>query len=286
MALRFVIIIALIIAALGLGFVAYRAITPSTIPSRPQAALPKKRDVVVLTQPKAPGSILTETDIRTDSIGIDKLPDNALPAASPHDGSLIGAMVRVPLSTGAVLRVNDVLPKGKRGFLSAALAPGMRAISIAVDAVTGAAGLVAPDDRVDLLLTQGSASDQPTKPMIVSENVMTNLRVVAVDQRFVANVESKDGPGLARTVTVEVTPDQALRVAVAEQLGRLSLAVRPVEPPAASSTGDGPPVYARDVSRGSDINRRVNPRRLPLRQAGGSLVTVIQGTDIQKVALP
>lgn len=286
MALRVVIIIALVIAALGLGLVAFRAISPSAITARPQAVLPKKRDVLVVTQAKVSGALLAETDIRTDSMDIDKVPGNALPAAAQHDGGLLGAMVRTPLVEGAVLRVNDVLPQGKRGFLSAALSPGMRAISIAVDAVTGTAGLIAPDDRVDMLLTQGSIGDQPNKPMIVSETVLANLRVIAVDQRFVAIVDSKDGPGIARTVTVEVSPDQALRVAVAQQLGRLTLAVRPVEPPAPSFTGDGRPIYARDVSRSSGMTRSATPQRLIARRATGSLVTLVQGADVQRIAIP
>jgi pilus assembly protein CpaB len=284
-----VIIIAMIIAAMGLGFVAYRAVSPP--PAHVRATrTPSKRDLVTIVQAKNAGSIIADGDLKIETVETDKTPANAAPAGALRDGSVVGAMVRIPLKAGAILRSGDIMPKGERSFLATALSPGARAISIAVDAVTGAAGLVAPNDRVDLLLTQGSVNAQPQKSVVVSEVILANVRVVAVDQRFVSNVDSKEGPGLARTVTLEVTPEQALRVTTAEQLGRLAIAVRPDEPPTPSTIGHGPAIYGRDVAHDVHVADRVAPQAARPRSnrasAAAAPFSVIYGSDPKQAAHP
>ena len=117
---------------------------------------------------------------------------------------------------------------GDHGFLAAVLKPGMRAVTVGVDAITGTAGLIWPGDRVDLILTQTLDGPQLAPGQrIAAETVLQNALVIAIDQLLVQGAAPEGpGPQNPRTVTLEVTSRDADRVQVAERIGRLSLAVR------------------------------------------------------------
>jgi pilus assembly protein CpaB len=150
---------------------------------------------------------------------------------------------------------------------------------VGVDAVSGTAGLIWPGDHVDLILTQeiNSSSDNkvPETRHVASETVLRDVRVIAIDQQLIQGAST--GAQLpndvqTRTVTLEVTPSDAERVAVATHLGKLSLAVRPAD--AAPEPVDSPhnPTYGGDVSTAlSNISK-------PQAQGGGTL-HVYEGTD-------
>lgn len=136
-----------------------------------------------------------------------------------------GAVVRRVIRSGEPVPQNALMKSGEGGFMSAVLEPGMRAVSIAVNATSGNAGFVWPGDRVDLIVTHRVKS--PTgiggEDSVVSETFIRDVRVVAVDQ-MIDNPENK--AILAKTVTVEVAPRQAEQVAVAAEMGKISLALR------------------------------------------------------------
>ena len=95
-----------------------------------------------------------------------------------------------------------------------------RAMAIEVDAETAVGGFVTPGDRVDVVLTQGKAES------LRAITILQNIRVIGVDQEA---DEQTDKPSVARTVTVEVSPDQGQRLALAQRAGRLSLTLRSIE---------------------------------------------------------
>lgn len=142
-------------------------------------------------------------------------------------GNLTGAMIRRSLGEGQTILPADVVHPGDHGFLAAVLGQGMRAITVAVDAVSGTAGLIWPGDRVDLILTQ-ALDDQrlAVGRRVAAETVLSDARVIAVDQQIVQG-QAPDGatPSVNRTATLEVTASQAERVLVAGRLGTLSLSV-------------------------------------------------------------
>ena len=128
-----------------------------------------------------------------------------------------------PLTRGTLVGPQD------RGFLAAALSPGMRAVTVPVSLTSGVAGFIFPGDRVDMVLTQDVTGGGDGPPLKVSETIVRNLRVLATDQR----VDSKDEEGktVVKTfsmVTVEATPRLAEKVAVAQSLGTLSLSLRSI----------------------------------------------------------
>lgn len=188
---------------------------------------------------------------------------------------LNGAVVRHALDEGAVITQRDVVFPDAPGFLAAALQPGMRAVSVAIDDVSGNAGLTLPGDRVDLILTHnlGTSSDMRTgPPRVASETVLAAVRVIAVGQALRApdpdSAAAKAGGGAARTVTLEVTPRDAESVTVASRLGQLSLALCSLAQPRAAqgenAAEQSAPVWGRDISQVVRMTADEGPVEAPM----------------------
>ena len=142
---------------------------------------------------------------------------------------LIGTVVRNPITAGQPLTKGALVGPNDRGFLAAALGPGMRAVTVPVSATTGVAGFIFPGDRVDMVLTQEVVGGGDGPALKVSETIVRNLRVLATDQR----IDSKDEEGKTQvktftTVTLEATPRIAEKIAVSQSMGTLSLALRSI----------------------------------------------------------
>ena len=141
--------------------------------------------------------------------------------------SLIGTVVRTEISAGQPATRGALIRPGERGFLAAALGAGMRAVTVPVSATSGVAGFVFPGDRVDIVLTQQVAGGGDGAPLNVSETIIRNIRVLAVDQRINStNEEGNQVPQSTSTVTFEATPKIAEKIAVAQTIGQLSLSLR------------------------------------------------------------
>jgi pilus assembly protein CpaB len=126
---------------------------------------------------------------------------------------------------GAITRV-PIKANGAAGYLAAILPSGMRAVSTEISPETGAGGFILPNDRVDVILSRrpntGDARASSKNP--VSETILTNVRVLAIDQA----VEEKNGQRVVvgKTATLELAPRQAETLTQSRQLGTLSLALR------------------------------------------------------------
>ena len=141
--------------------------------------------------------------------------------------TLIGTVVRSEITAGQPVTRGSLVRPGERGFLAAALGPGMRAVTVGVSTTSGVAGFVFPGDRVDLVLTQEVAGGGDGSPLRVSETIIRNIRVLAVDQRLDArNEEGNQVAQSTSTVTFEATPKIAEKIAVAQTIGQLSLSLR------------------------------------------------------------
>jgi pilus assembly protein CpaB len=151
---------------------------------------------------------------------------------------LIGTVVRTPITAGQPISHGAIVAPGDRGFLAAALGPGMRAVSVPVSELTGVAGFIFPGDRVDLVLTQNVASQitpnatyssvVDTRGLKVSETIIRNLRVLATDQRASPTLDEKGNTVVSnyKLVTLEVTPRLAEKITVAQAIGTISLSLR------------------------------------------------------------
>jgi pilus assembly protein CpaB len=142
---------------------------------------------------------------------------------------LLGTVVRNPITAGQPVTRGALVGPKDRGFLAAALGPGMRAVTVPVSTTSGVAGFVFPGDRVDLVLTQEVAGGGDGPALKVSETIMRNLRVLATDQR--TDSKDEEGKTVVRAfsmVTVEATPRLAEKIAVSQSLGTLSLSLRSI----------------------------------------------------------
>ncbi|MGP1283525.1 MAG: Flp pilus assembly protein CpaB [Parasphingopyxis sp.] len=143
---------------------------------------------------------------------------------------LLGTVVRSDITAGQPITQGSLVRPGDRGFLAAALGPGMRAVTVPVSVQSGVAGFVFPGDRVDLVLTQEVEGGGEGPPLAASETIIRNLRILATDQRT-TNETNEDGQTEVRvssTVTVEATPRIAEKIAVAQTIGQLSLSLRSI----------------------------------------------------------
>lgn len=214
--------------------------------------------------------------LRDEDLGWRTLPQSQVPKGAiteKMDSSLAqGALLRHPLKADSIIKTNDIISANAPGFLAAALKPGMRAVSLQVDDVSGNAGLIQPGDYVDMILTQRIVDDNGLvvrERQIVSETVVERARVIAVGSSFRRDADGSE-PIRARTVTFEVQPGAAEAITVASQLGTISLALRSFatterDPAALASEKDGAwvvawgdlqddgshsgPVWGSDVSR-------------------------------------
>jgi pilus assembly protein CpaB len=142
---------------------------------------------------------------------------------------LLGTVVRYAITAGQPITRGSLVGPQDRGFLAAALGPGMRAITVPVNVNAGVAGFVFPGDHIDLVLTQQVEGGGDGPPLKVSETIIRNLRVLATDQRITD--KDADGKTVVKTfanVTLEVTPRIAEKIAVAQSLGSLSLSLRSI----------------------------------------------------------
>ena len=217
-----------LIVAIGTALFARSMLAGGTAPQAEAAP------AVVETGPRvlvAQRALPTGTIITADAIGYQLWPEEMVKDAYFIDGEsdvskLLGTVVRHPVTAGEPVTQGTLVSPGDRGFLAAALGPGMRAITVPVDARTGVGGFVFPGDRVDMVLTQ-SISGVEGQPLKTSETIIRNLRVLATDQSTTQEtVEGKTVVNEFRTVTLEATPKIAEKIAVAQTIGDLSLSLR------------------------------------------------------------
>ncbi|MEE4317437.1 Flp pilus assembly protein CpaB [Erythrobacter dokdonensis] len=223
---KLVLLIGALIIAIGTAFAARSIFAGGGAPTAEAAPQPTGPRVLVAKRALTAGTIIT-----ADALGFQPWPEELVKDAYFIDGEanmeqLLGTVVRFPITAGEPVTQGTLVAPGDRGFLAAALGPGMRAVTVPVSAMTGVAGFVFPGDRVDLVLTQSVKGDGPD--LKAAETVIRNLRVLATDQTTESTTDEngKTVVRAFRTVTLEVTPKIAEKVAVAQTIGTLSLALR------------------------------------------------------------
>lgn len=231
--LKAVLVSFMLIAVVAFGGVAWVALRPPPVAPvvADVAAQAPRAAYLAAARPLRAGTLIRAEDMAPVEMDVALAPAGARRDSREARIETVGSMVRRSLPAGEMIRAEDVLRPGERGFLASVLGMDMRAFSVSVDAVTGTAGLIWPGDRVDLLLTQ-QLNDETvaTYRRVFGETVLADVRVIAIDQALVqgalGDAQPSDATRQTRTVTLEVTPRQAEMAAVATRLGRLSLIVR------------------------------------------------------------
>jgi pilus assembly protein CpaB len=141
---------------------------------------------------------------------------------------IVGEIARAPFIAGEPIRDQKLVKADGSGFMAAILPTGMRAVSTEITPETGAGGFILPNDRIDVILSKHEKNPdrQGAPDLVQSETVLTNIRVLAIDQA----PKEKDGQTtvVGRTVTLELKPEQAETLARVRQSGTLSLALRSI----------------------------------------------------------
>jgi pilus assembly protein CpaB len=195
--------------------------------------------VLVAQATLAAGQFVRAENLRWQAWPTDGVASSYIVEGKGRIEDFVGAVVRSALSEGEPVTESRLVRPGDRGFLAAVLTPGDRAVTVTVTVSSGLAGFVFPGDRVDLLLTMAVQPENAKIPRHAAETLLTDLRVLAVDQRM--DDQNKEVV-VAKTATLEVTPKQAETIAVATELGNLSLSLRSLA--STDGAGDGTPAYS------------------------------------------
>lgn len=197
--------------------------------------------VLVASQQLPAGLIVKKEDLKWQNWPENGLSDTYVTRETGKLDDFVGSVIRQTVAKGEPITGTRVVKAGDRGFLAAVLRPDMRAITIPINSTNSISGLLFPGDHVDLLVTHqvrvGGGS-----PRRVTETIMTNLRVLAVDAR----TNSGDGkPIIGKSLTIEVSPKQAEQITVARGIGSFSIALRSVGDTAVASNDDSADVGAK-----------------------------------------
>jgi pilus assembly protein CpaB len=225
---KLVLLLGALVIAIGTALAARSMFAGASAPQAQAAtAVPTGPKVLVAKRALPLGTIIT-----ADAVGYQLWPKEMVQDAYFVDGEadmskLLGTVVRYNITAGEPVTQGALVAPGDRGFLAAALGPGMRAVTVPVSEKTGVGGFVFPGDHVDMMLTQSVSGDQG-QSLNATETILQNLRVLATDQKT-ETTTSEDGKTIVkafRTVTLEATPKIAEKIAVAQTIGTLSLSLR------------------------------------------------------------
>jgi pilus assembly protein CpaB len=175
------------------------------------------RPLVVATKNLPEGSSIDRSSISVREWPVATVPAGAF--ASPD--SLIGRVTRVAVFEGEALVPGRLAPSGTGPGIEVKITPGKRAMGLRINDVAGVSGLIQPNSRVDVLVNIRSAGDGGRQ---VSKLFMENMRVLSVGTRVERDADGKAIE--ATTAALEVTPEEAERLAVAVNQGTIQLVLR------------------------------------------------------------
>jgi pilus assembly protein CpaB len=228
-------VIILVVALLMGGSAAYLTRSWLKDQVRASAALQPAGTIVVAAQSLAYGTVVTPDNVVEIPWFSNSLPEGAF---ALKDDLVNGGrrVVLSPLKRGEAVLRSKITGPGQRASLASLLDEGKRAVTVPVDDVRGVAGFVLPGDFVDIVVI---ADDGSTKRQSYSDILLEHIKVLAIDQ--VAS-EGEGQPTVAKAVTVEVTKEQAQKILLATNIGKLSL------------------ILARPLESNPDPNRRVSEK--------------------------
>lgn len=256
-------------------------------PAQAVAKVATEQKILVAARPLPAGRILQADDLKWQPWPEDAVHEAYVPEGASSVSDMTGKVVRSAFLAGQPLTKDAIVGPQDRGFMAAVLTPGMRAITVSISSTSGVAGFVFPGDRVDLVVTHQVERGE-ARALQVSETVIRNVRILAIDQA----VASEAGQAkVGSTATLEVTPKQVEKINVMQQLGGLSLSLRPLAERGDTISENGEIVTAMPVdttptyTTASEVTRFANAARS---SGGGSVrasaprsqvVVVVRGNE-------
>ncbi|MGE9007764.1 Flp pilus assembly protein CpaB [Leptospira interrogans] len=267
----------LIILLLALAMGSIAALMARSWIERHTTGQPVASGTVVVAAAQLPfGTVLNEDNISEIPWAAPQLPEGAFAKKMDllKDGRrvVLGAIEKSEI----VLRPKVTAP-GQRASLSVLLEEGFRAVTVRVDDVRGVAGFILPGDRVDVMLLRTETRQGETENS--ADVLLEYVKVLAIDQLLNERADQPTVATVAKAVTLQVSPEQAQKVLLAGNIGKLSLVLR--------QPGEGRATVSKrmtDDDLGSSFARR-EPTRL---SAAGPLVAlpkVISRPESAKVTI-
>jgi len=223
-------VVVLIIALSAGGVAAYlaRGTDEKSHPAEPVAQLPTV-EILVAKSDIGLGQVVKPEDLQWQIWPAATASGSLINRAGKADAitEIAGSIARAPFIGGEPIREQKLVKANGSGFMAAILPTGMRAISTEISPETGAGGFILPNDRVDVILSKREKNPDSKGPdLVIAEIVLTNVRVLAIDQA----PKEKEGINtlVGKTATLELKPEQAETLARARQGGTLSLALRSI----------------------------------------------------------
>jgi pilus assembly protein CpaB len=242
--------------------------------SRASVSAQPTATIVVASKPLAFGTLVTAENVTEIPWSAKALPEGAFRSTAEilADGRRV---VLSALEENEPILHSKVTGPGQRASLSLLVREGKRAVTVRVDDVRGVAGFILPGDFVDVVLIQAEVGT--VKRDSYSEILLQHVRVLAIDQ--LAN-ERQEQPTVAKAVTLEVTPDQAQKILLASNIGKLSLILRQpgevsVDPSRRVTEADLSPAAAKVVTRPA-VAPAAPVVREPVRQPDTATVAVVR----------
>lgn len=236
-----------VLISLGAFFVVYKMLGSKppqeqvNIVQEPQVIVKEvpTKDVYVARAPIAIGEIIDQTKLDRQPWP-SHLVGQGFVTAGESAPKIVGMVARAPFQPGEVMIISKLANPEDPGFLAAQLPEGMRAVTISTDPVAGLAGFIYPGDRVDVLFTHtllgqkeaqakeeaGEKVNRTQADKRVTEMLLADIRVLAVNQKAIITGEEKERDRLPSSITLEVEQDDAQRLRLAEREGELSLVLR------------------------------------------------------------
>jgi pilus assembly protein CpaB len=208
-------------------------------------------DVLVAKADIGLGQKVTPNDVQWQSWPASTASNTFIRRSERPDATtqIAGSIARAPFIAGEPIREAKLVKADGSGFMAAILPTGMRAVSAEISPETGAGGFILPNDRVDVILSKREKNPDRNNAtdIVVSEIILSNIRVLAIDQA----PKEKDGQNsvVGKTVTLELKAEQTWLLAAARQAGTLSLALRSIADLNQVDIGDD-----RARQRGRSIN--------------------------------
>lgn len=264
-------VVALMIAGLTVILTRSNGSAPGTKTPGPDVV---QNEILVATRDMPSGTLIKETDLKWEKWSAEKVPEGYITRGKPEKAEektgdkaeYEGAVVRYGIKAGEPIMEGRIVKAHEQGFMAAVLEPGMRAVSVFITPAGGVAGFVFPGDHVDVILShevkvmtnrEGSSRRETAEQHKVSETILEDVKVLALDQR---TDDQAKKPEVARTATLQVTPKQAERLALVPEMGVLSLALRSLAHPAPEADGtakiseDGPKMARKTTTWDSDVS--------------------------------
>ncbi|MDH3659840.1 MAG: Flp pilus assembly protein CpaB [Alphaproteobacteria bacterium] len=227
------------------------------------------RDVVIVVETIPFGGVIDPEMLAVQAWPAHAVPNGSfstLPQVASH-GNAEPRRAKFALAKGDVLLESKVSDFGEPVSITQQIDPSMRAVTIGVNDSSGVAGLIAPADRIDLTLTRSIDNN------LVTSTILQGVEVLGIDR---PGAGRKSGPGKVKTVTVQVEPEDAQKLALAQQAGTLSLSLRHID------AADRPSLATISVE---DLTERAKPAPVKKRVSLPTIV-VNRGGERSTVEVP